>query len=139
MINLNQSQINEVYLDLANVTTVTPAYYLFQLINTSNGEEKIFYKADTSTTPAAYNLFLIEETTSEDLTDGKVMLNAGQWTYKVFQSGTTSLSLTYSTAAYNGNEYISSGLVWVEEAAQTQPVKYTPTDAVKKIYKPNNG
>jgi hypothetical protein len=139
MLNINQSSINQVYLELTNVSTINPVYYIFQFINNSTNDEKIFYKADSSTTPANYNLFLIEETSTEDLTDGKLKLNAGQWLYKIYQSGTSSLSLTYSTVAYNGEAFIASGIIWVEEAEQVAPVKHTPAATTKKIHKPNNG
>lgn len=112
---LKKNQVNTVFMELSNVSTISPVYFLFHVLNNSDGSEKIFYKADISTNPNNYNKFLIEETLSEDLSDGKISLSSGQWIYKVYQSGTSSLSLTYSTPAYNGKDYIASGYLYVEE------------------------
>lgn len=136
MINLKKNQVNEVFLELYNVTTISPAYYLIHLSNNSNQVEKLFYSANVSTNVKNYDKFLIEETASEDLSDGKISLDSGQWVYKIYQSGTSSLSLTYSTAAYNGSDYIASGYVYVESNA-TEKTKYSPNSDTKKIYKPN--
>ncbi|HEX8517552.1 MAG TPA: hypothetical protein VF868_15250 [Bacteroidia bacterium] len=135
MIHINQSGTSSVYLELTSVSTIQPVYYIFQFTN-ANGEEKIFYKPDTSTTPSNYNLFQIEESSVEDLNNGIVQLNPGQWIYKVYQSGTSSLSLTYSTPAYNGDAYITSGLVWVQPTEQSE-VAYTPPSDVEKTYNPD--
>ena len=115
MINLKKNEVNTVYMELSNVSTISPVYYLFHLLNNSDGSEKVFTKSDSSSNPNNYNKFLIEETSSEDLSDGKISLDSGQWIYKIYQSGTSSLSLPYSTAAYNGKDYIASGYLYVDE------------------------
>lgn len=136
MINLKKNQVNNVYLELYNVTTISPAYYLIHLLNNSDGSEKVLSCEDYSTNPKNYNLFLIEETSSENLSDSKISLDYGQWIYKIYQSGTSSLSLTYSTPAYNGSAFIASGYVYVESNT-TEKTKYSPNSDTKKIYKPN--
>lgn len=93
MVLINKNSVNTIDLTLTEkseyyILGVTP-YFLFVLDNDGNSNQtKIFTREDDSNLVQRYNRFVIEETTSEDLLNGKIYLtgNTSQWTYKVYES-----------------------------------------------------
>lgn len=94
MIIINKSQENDVILTLEEKRTLDSPTFLFRFINDQLKTSKTFIATDTSGYVRRFNRFTIEETTSEDLTDGKVSLEKGFYVYEIYeQLSATNLDL----------------------------------------------
>lgn len=94
MIIINKAQTNDVILTLEEKRTLDSPTFLFRFTNDQLKTSKIFIAADLSEYVRRYNKFSIEETSSEDLTDGKVELEEGFYVYEIYeQNSTTNLDI----------------------------------------------
>ncbi len=94
MIIINKEQTNDVILTLEEKRTLSSPTFLFRFINDQLKTSKTFIVTDTSGFVRRFNRFSIEETASEDLTDGKVSLSKGFYVYEIYeQNSTTNLDL----------------------------------------------
>jgi hypothetical protein len=93
MINIQKSTVNNIILTVTEKSTLSPAYYLFKFVYSSDYNHiKYFTCPDTSSYVDRYNQFMIEENSVEDLEDGVVSLLAGSWDYFIYeQSSATNL------------------------------------------------
>jgi hypothetical protein len=85
MIHIIKGQVNEVALTLSEKSQLSAPVFLFRFIHSTTGDEKAFLCQDQSSFYYRYSLFLIEETETEDLLNGKVELQDGDWTYEVYE------------------------------------------------------
>lgn len=83
MISINKGELNEVYLTLAEKTTVTVPQYLFEVQNATTLVKKYF--TANYTTSAQYQVFYILDSPTEDLYNGVVDFVSGFYTYKIYQ------------------------------------------------------
>lgn len=111
MILIKKNTVNTVILTLSEKTTLDPVFYLFEFIQQgSPGTKKIFLASDISSNKPRYNEFEIEETTSEDLINGKIDVLTGDWFYNIYeQSSSSNLDPTLA------GEIVEFGRVEVEE------------------------
>jgi len=94
MIIINKVATNEAIFTLEEKRTLTNPTFLFRFIHDSTNTEKIFLAADTSSFVRRFNRFTIEETSTEDLTVGKVSLKEGFHVYEIYeQLSTTNLNI----------------------------------------------
>ena len=84
MIYIYKGQSNTVVLTLNEAAINTTFDVLFEFINVTTGEEKLFTQNDTSQVER-YNKFTITESDTENLYNGTVKLEAGQWEYTVYE------------------------------------------------------
>lgn len=105
---ITRSQVNSIQVTVTEQTTLSvPVYYLFEFKRLASNV--IVYCIATSTYNGRIDTFSIEETDTPDPLTGKVTLQAGDYTYKIYQqsSATNELPVNTTTAA--------SGLAWVEQ------------------------
>jgi len=87
MIVIYKGQENDVVLTLKESTTLTVPYYLFEFIRDLTNPSPIYFTtADVSAYPNRFNHFVIEEASAGS---GTVALAAGQYTYRVYQTATS--------------------------------------------------
>jgi hypothetical protein len=84
MIYLYKGQSNTVVLTLNEKATNTSYDVLFEFINETTGSTKLFTAQDTSSVER-YNEFVITESDTENLYNGTVKLESGQWKYTVYE------------------------------------------------------
>lgn len=95
MIVINKATVNDTIFTLEEKRTLTSPTFLFRFIHDQTNTEKLFIAADISGFVRRFNRFTIEETSAEDLTDGKVSLKEGFHVYEIYeQLSTTNLSLS---------------------------------------------
>lgn len=124
MISINKGQINEVYLTLAEKTTVTVPQYLFEVTNATTKDVKYFYS--DWVTKAQYQIFYILDSQNEVLTNGIVNFElSGFYTYKVYQQRNGLVPV---------GEPIEYGKVQVIAAPYTNEY-YTNQTTTNKVYK----
>lgn len=99
MILINRNTANTVILTLSEKTTLTPVYYLFEVINDTTNNVKCFIADDVSVNKLRYNEFLINESATEDLLNGTVSLvQSGYYKYNIYeQSSSTNLDPALAT------------------------------------------
>ena len=91
MILINKNSTNTVVLTLAEKTTITNAYYLFEFTSDETNEVKYVIPTDISVNKLRYNEFEITEPTN-------VSLTSGTWKYRIFeQSSSTNLIVANAT------------------------------------------
>jgi len=129
MILINKGETNEVVLTLTEKTTLTNPEYLFSFENDSTRDFKYFIAQDISEFPERFNKFLIEESSTEDLLNGKVQLEPnGFWTYVIYeQESSTNLNPALATGI------VEKGKVKVIGEAPVKVV-YKPEKKTKKVY-----
>lgn len=97
MIYLEKGATNSVVMTLTEKSELNDPYYLFSFTNNTSENEKLFNMQDISGYRRRYNRFELVETTSEDLSNGKVTLEYGWGRYKVYESATQSLNINDTT------------------------------------------
>ena len=113
---------NSVALTLNEFKTINDPYYIFVFQNIMTKEEKTFYSENLSVNKDSFDLFDIVENSTEDLLNGVVSLDAGQWYYTAWESPIISLTSsnfisvvetgrvlvvgTSSTPSYDGEDEI---------------------------------
>ena len=91
MITINKGTSNEVVLTLNEKLTISNASFVFVFTNDITGTSVTFTADDTSTAIERYNQFTITENAVQDVYNGTISLdNQGSWTYKVYETPTTS-------------------------------------------------
>lgn len=122
MIFIRRGQTNRVPLTLNELLDTSPADFLFEFTCDMTGVnyQRIFSATDISTATERYNLFMITETDTEDLYDGKVKLYPpGQWSYVIYEMPPLSPpSLDKSLAI----KVLETGKVHVKEDTTPLPV-----------------
>jgi hypothetical protein len=89
MILINKNSSNEVVLTLSERTSITSPTYLFEFINDSTKQTKVFISQDLSINKERNNLFNIIETATEVPLTGRVSLTIGDWKYNIYQQAST--------------------------------------------------
>ena len=97
---IRRSTINTLVFTLTEKITLTAPFFLFELTARQSGTKYYFTKADSSSYADTYNQFLIEETSSEAPTNGKISLPlVGEYYYKIYeQTSSTNLNPTLTTS-----------------------------------------
>lgn len=123
---IKKNTVNTCVFSLSEKTTLDPVYYLFEITSVQDGSVVVFLATDISPNKASYNEFLIEETESVDLTDGKINLPLiGTYTYKVFeQSSSTNL-----VVADSGAEVENGKIDLIQDATERE--SFTDTRTIK--------
>lgn len=92
MIYINKNTTTRITLTLNEKRTLVDPYYIFVFYNVQTKVETVFYMVNTSVNKDRYDLFSLVDTTSEDLLNGIVNLDKGEYTYTVYESVTLSLN-----------------------------------------------
>ena len=123
---IKKNPINIFFFSLSENTTLTPVYYLFELTCVQDDTITLFTATDISTNKPSYNEFLIEETESIDLLNGKINLPLiGSYTFRVFeQSSNTNLIV-----ANSGSE-VDNGKIDLIQDVEVVP-SFTDTRTIK--------
>ena len=106
MIYIEQNQENKICLTLTESSTITDPYYLFVFQNEFNkaSEPILWVGTDTSLHTDRYNLFLMDETTSDSF-------NIGQYTYTIYESETLPIIETGLNAVEEGRMVVSGVVI----------------------------
>lgn len=106
MIYIEQNQDNKICLTLTESSTITDPYYLFVFQNEFNkaSEPILWVGFDTSLHTDRYNLFLMDETTSDSF-------NIGQYTYTIYESETLPIIETGLNAVEEGRMVVSGVVI----------------------------
>lgn len=92
---LNKNQSNTINPTLFELTTVSPAFYLFEFINQQTKKKTYCIPTELSIELQRYNEFIIIEKTSPNPLNGEVELSAGSYDYNVYeQTNNTNLDPT---------------------------------------------
>jgi len=116
MIYLNKNSLNTVVFTLNEKTTLplSATTYLMEIYSDSDHDTKVLkFTGDTSFNPNRYNEFVIEETTSEDLSLSKITLEPGQYDYFIWQTSAATMALSAATSI------VESGKLKVEGSGTT--------------------
>jgi hypothetical protein len=105
MVLINKGQSNTVALTLTERMINTSNTFVFKLTNFTTGETKVFAATDESVGTDRYNLFTWVESPIENLTNGTVSLQEGQWGYVAYEVALTSPA----TSTLSGGENILEG------------------------------
>lgn len=110
MIYINKNTTNTLALTLTEKSQIQAPSYLFQFIDDSTKQEKLFNMLDSSPFARRYNLFNLTETTNENLSNGQVELKYGFGRYKVYESVAPTLSISGTTGRVleEGIYYVNS-------------------------------
>jgi len=127
MIYIKKNKVNFPVVTVTEKTTIPTPYYLMRLTSKDTLEEKILRLGpDVGLNPVRYNMFEITESTSDDLDNGVINLNAGaEYNYVIHQtpyaSGNTSNLL---------GEVVERGLLTVEGGEVNNKI-ITDNDTIK--------
>ena len=113
MIYITKGQANTVVLTLNEKATATSHDWLFEFINDVTGETIAFTAFELSTSTDRYNMFTFTESTTQNLYNGTVSLEAGFWSYSVFEMASTS---PVSLVKANALATVETGKVWVYDS-----------------------
>jgi hypothetical protein len=134
MINIKQGEANIVVLTLNEKSTLTNPVYVFEFVNDTSGESKVFTAVDTSSAKWRYNQFTIKEDSVEDLENGIIHLPfTGFYSYTVYEFEATS---PQSMDLEDAVSIVETGRVYVYNDATTY-VEYQ--QEFKKDIKVYNG
>lgn len=127
MITINKGQVNEVWLTLAEYTTISNPRYLFVFTNDTTKKEVRFICSFTSN--AEYSVFNITESNTPNFLNGVVTLNpTGFWSYEVYQqSSATNLDPSLSQGK------VESGKVQVIGTPYTNSI-YENQNTTNEVY-----
>lgn len=91
MITIIPNTINKVPCTLNELQTLPVADWLFEFINDTTGDVKLFTATDISTATERYNLFLITDDVIENPFNGTMNFRpVGYWSYKIYEMTPTS-------------------------------------------------
>jgi len=108
MIQIIRGQTNSCIFTLNELTTSASASYFIEVYDKQIRNTKLMWlNDDVSPNPFRYNEYIIEETTSEDLTDQKITLPISNYDYYVWQTISATLSKDYAV------NIIESGMIRV--------------------------
>lgn len=108
MIVINKGAENTVVLTLYEKTTLTDYTYQFTFRNETTKEERVLELEDNSEYQYRYNLFVIDEGSTTDLT-----FDVGEWTY------------TVEAVNDEDSEVVETGIMQVKESATTDTTYQT--------------
>ena len=131
MIRLEPSTANNVVVTLTELATLTTPYYLFEFINDSSNESKIFAAANISTSKGRYDEFVITTTTgAENLLTGVIDLETkGYYNYNIYeQVSPTNLLLSNITSL------VEVGKVYFNDAIKPVKKDYTDQSNTRNVY-----
>jgi hypothetical protein len=97
MIYVTKNTTNNVIFTLTERSQLPAPSFLFQFVDDSTRDEKLFNMLDISGYARRYNLFNLIESTTENLANGQVELNYGFGRYKVYESVTPTLFISGTT------------------------------------------
>ena len=102
MIYIDKNQENKICLTLSESVTISNPYYLFVFQNeyNKNADPFLWVAEDISEHTNRYNLFLMDETTSESFT-------IGQYTYIIYESETLPIDETGLNAVEEGRMVVT--------------------------------
>jgi hypothetical protein len=128
MIQITKGQVNTVALTLTEKSTLTNPEYLFVFQNDESRVNYIFIAQDVSVWPSRYNKFEIEETSSEDVLNGKIELVEGFYKYTIYEQA----------SATNLDPDLATGIVEVGKVqvigSTTVDNEYTNTNNINYVY-----
>jgi len=131
MIRLEPLTANNVVVTLTELATLTTPYYLFEFINDSSNESKIFTAANISTSKSRYDEFVITTTTgAENLLTGVIDLETkGYYNYNIYeQVSPTNLLLANITSL------VEVGKVYFNDAVKPVKKDYTDQSNTRNVY-----
>lgn len=104
MIYITKDNINPVVLTLSETNSIANPHYLFEFIYEANlTPEPIYFTTDDESLAInRYNLFNIEESSTGSTSGGtsvSLSLMAGQYTYNVYVSSASTLSVSATTGS----------------------------------------
>ncbi|MDJ0503754.1 MAG: hypothetical protein PX635_00700 [Nostocales cyanobacterium LE14-WE12] len=114
MIYITKGQANTVVLTLNERATTTSHDWLFEFVNDTTGEIIAFTAFEMSTNTDRYNMFTITESNTQNLYNGTIKLEAGFWSYTVFEMASTS---PVSLVKANALATVETGKVWVRNSS----------------------
>lgn len=95
MIEIIKGQVNKIALTLNEKTTIDNPVYIMALWSKAERKQiNVVLQTDLSSNPARWNSFEISEQLQADPQLGQVSLQAGQYTYTVYQALTDDLDLS---------------------------------------------
>jgi len=112
-------------------STLIQPYYTWQLIRKGSFDEVIFYQDDSSYAPWYWNSFTISVGTISGLTQGQIVISAGEYTYNVWEM-TTPYNLSYTQST----NLVETGIL-VCSLSYSADQSYTGNDDTEIIYYKN--
>lgn len=98
MIKIIKGVTNSIPFTLNEKIVGTYSYFLLELYSNADKNSKVIRLGDErSTNTTRWNEFIIEETTSESLTQSRVNLVQGTYDYYVWQTATSSMLTSYAS------------------------------------------
>lgn len=124
MLNFRENTSNIFAVTLAEKTTISNPYYLFEFENRITNEKSYCIPTDTSNYKYRYNLFTVTETSNPTPTSGEVDLTGeGHYNYTVYeQDNNTNLDPTGLTIVEQGFMYLGEG--YAEYTKYTNEAEY---------------
>ena len=110
MIYITKGQSNTVVLTLNEKATTTLHDWLFEFVNDVTGTTVTFTAFEESTAVDRYNKFTITESLTTNMYNGTVSLEAGFWSYTIFEMAQTS---PVSLVKANALATVETGKAWV--------------------------
>jgi hypothetical protein len=113
MIRLQKNQVNQIFVTLTELSTISSPYYICSLLSNNTRETKNF-RFSTNLSPNKYrwdifNIELVSAANLEDLEDAKVFLQSGTYDYVIYEtSATTGTSIALQNK-------VETGLLIVEQ------------------------
>ena len=89
MVVINKGEANDLFFTLKEKATLTTPYYLFVFTNDASAESKTFTATNISNYRDRYDRFTITESSTENLSSGVVELDAGFWSYSIYEQATS--------------------------------------------------
>jgi len=100
---INKGTSTKIIPTLLEKTTISPVWYLLEVISETTGEAVYCVPTEESTELQRYNQFTIQEVPIATPLNGELTLNEGRYTYKFYeQSSATNLSPTGLNVVENG-------------------------------------
>lgn len=112
MLKIQKDQANNITCTLSEKTTIAPVYYYLEAISKENDTSKAVYLGvDSSTATERYNRFSITEASTDDLDNGQINLDSGEYNYKAWECSAQDFTTKVSV--------VESGLLVVEGTEAT--------------------
>lgn len=122
MIYINKNSVNPTILELTRVSSLLNSNYLFEFINDISPNSITYFTGqDLSTYKCRFNRFDIIESgsTFTNLTGATINLRTGGYTYNVYESSASTISVSATTG-----KVISTGKVFVNGIDTEYPEIY---------------
>lgn len=134
MILINPNTINKVVLTLNEKQTISNPDWLFEFINDTTGEIKIFHATDISLATARYNEFIVTDNSIENPYNGTMNFRpVGYWSYTIYEMNATS---PIDLDPANAVGIVEIGKVYINgETLQPVVPTFTTTQIVKPSFK----